>query len=232
MVPVPDKKNRCIWSTSISRILFPALNFVLCWWRVISLAAKKEIECWGVIIYLCDLPGSSSRLGGKRSEPLRLSEESSPLFGLAPDGVYPARVLPLSCQQETSSQKPPGGLLPRHFTLTRHSTSVTPTRNGIIIGITFPEVSVTSFRAQIKFECRAVSFLWHFPSHKAFALWVPDSLRASCSVESGLSSPDKSEAITWPAPNTPKNSTHDAKSCFLSPGHYPCWRTCATNGLF
>ena len=51
------------------------------------------------------------------------SEENPPLFGLAPDGVCPARVLPLSSEGETSFQKPTGGLLPRLFTLTEHSIS-------------------------------------------------------------------------------------------------------------
>ena len=92
------------------------------------------------------LPSRSSDLPGNSGGP----PSNVPLFGLAPGGVCQAPVV-------TDGT---GELLPHLFTLTRHSVSeiFEHGQNG------HRKAGRHGLSKISQAECRAVSFLWHFPS--------------------------------------------------------------------
>jgi hypothetical protein len=94
------------------------------------------------------LPSTSSDLPGNSDGP----PSSVPLFGLAPGGVYLA----------PSVTGGTGELLPHPFTLTRHSAS--PRRDSECIVLGQHSTMIPFICTDEEAECRAVSFLWHFPS--------------------------------------------------------------------
>jgi len=99
------------WSRPVSRVLS---------WAIIHLGPPSPTAS-------SDLPGSPCGRGHPSQ-----NDESTPLFGLAPGGVYRAA----ACYQ------PRGALLPHHFTLTQPSPWRAPARRYVFCA-TFLQVTLT-----------------------------------------------------------------------------------------